>query len=271
MYTYNGDQNLNIGPWTADMLSPEFWAAISGIILALVCLGFLIAIVVWVVSIIARGGLIAGVQQIEDEGTTSFGQAWRVGVNRFWTLFGISFLAAIPFFILFLIGLVVFGLGIAAAVGFSDISEALSGTSILLAVGCCGGLCCLLIPLGIILDQIRTYAERAAILEGLDWIEAFKRGWQVIKENLGPTIILWLIFFAIGLVLAGVIIGGVIAVALPMVAIFAKSEPGLWMAAPLCCGGLLAMIAFALIGAIIETFTSATWTLAYRELTADNA
>ena len=56
-----------------------------------------------------------------------------------------------------------------------------------------------------------------------------------------------------------------------MVAIFANSEPGLWMVAPLCCGGLLAMIAFALIGAIIETFTSATWTLAYRELTADSA
>lgn len=268
MYTTNGDQNLNIGPWQADRMGPEFWAAISGIILGLVCLGLLIAIALWVVSVIARGGLIAGVRQIEDEGTTTFGRAWRVGVSRFWTLFGISFLTAIPLFILILIGVVVLGLGIATAAGFSDISEALSGTSILLALSCGAGLCCVLVPLGIVLDQIRTYAERAAILEGLGWIDAFKRGWQVIKENLGPTIILWLIFLAIGLVLAGVIIGGMVAVALPLVAIFAKTEPGPWLIAPLCCGGLLAMIAFSLIGAIIETFTSATWTLAYRELTA---
>jgi hypothetical protein len=39
------------------------------------------------------------------------------------------------------------------------------------------------------------------------------------------------------------------------------------MVAPICCGGLLAFIVLALIASIVETFTSATWTLAYRELT----
>ena len=36
--------------------------------------------------------------------------------------------------------------------------------------------------------------------------------------------------------------------------------------APICCGGLVVVIAAALITAIVQTFTSATWTLAYREM-----
>jgi hypothetical protein len=36
---------------------------------------------------------------------------------------------------------------------------------------------------------------------------------------------------------------------------------------PICGGGLIAVIAGALINSVVETFTSATWTLAYREMT----
>jgi hypothetical protein len=121
--------------------------------------------------------------------------------------------------------------------------------------------------LALVLDQIRTYAERAAVLEGMGWIDAFKRGWEVIKDNLGPTIVFWVIFFVIGMVLAVVVVSGVMVVALPIVAVFANADPGVWMIAPICCGGLVAFILFALLGAVVETFKSATWTLAYREFT----
>jgi hypothetical protein len=89
----------------------------------------------------------------------------------------------------------------------------------------------------------------------------------VLKENLGPTIVFWLIFLVIGFVLAAVVFGVMLAMFVPLVAVFASTDLGPWMVAPLCCGGVLAFIVAALIGAIIETFTSATWTLAYREMT----
>jgi hypothetical protein len=235
------------------------------------CLFLLIAIVVWVVSIIARGGLIAGVQQVEEEGTTSFGAAWRVGVQRFWTLFGIAFLAAIPAILLGLILATVLVLGIAAAGGFSEFSEAASAAGIVTAVLCSAVLCCGLIVVSIVLDQIRIYAERAAVLDGLGWIDAFKRGWQVIKDHLGPTVILWLLFLVIGFVVAAVVFGVMAVIALPFIAVLANVEPGAWMIAPACCGGLVALVVFGLIGAVVETFTSATWTLAYRELTGSGA
>lgn len=266
---YSGDngQSYDFGGWPGEVLGPGFWAAFGGIILALLCLGLLIAIALWVVSIIARGGLIAGVQQVEEEGDTTFGQAWRAGAGRFWTLLGIAFLAAIPFIILAMILAAVAVVGILVAMGASNGFESVALPGILTAIACGVGFCCVLVIVGIVVDQIRTYAERAAILEGLGWIDAFVRGWQVLKDNLGPTIILWLIFLALGFVLAMAIIAGGAAVALPLLAVTAAVEPGLWLIAPACCGGLAALIIFALIGAVIETFTSATWTLAYRELT----
>ena len=266
---YSGDngQGYDFGGWPGEILGPGFWVAFGGIILALLCLGLLIAIALWVVSIIARGGLIAGVQQVEEEGDTSFGRAWRAGASRFWTLLGIAFLAALPFLVLGLGLALVAAAGILVAMnssnGFSDPAPA----GILAAIACGTVFCCGLLILGIVLDQIRTYAERAAILEGLGWLDAFKRGWEVLKVHLGPTIILWLIFVAIGFVLVMATIAGVAAVALPLLAVTAAVEPGPWLIAPACCGGLVALIVFALVAAVIETFTSASWTLAYRELT----
>ena len=255
--------------WTFDRPFPELWAAISGLVLGLLCLGLIIVIALWVLSVIARGGLIAGVQQVEDEGSTTFGRAWRVGAKRFWTLFGISVLTAIPMFILIVVGVVALGAGIAASVGGFNVDEVLGGLSIAGTVLCGISLCCLLVPLALILDQIRTYAERAAIIDGLNWTDAFRRGWLVLKENLGPTIVFWLIFLAIGLLFAVVIVGGIMAVVAPIGIAFggANVEPGGSILVPLCFGGLLAAIVFALLNSIVTTFTSATWTLAYREFT----
>jgi len=197
-YTTNGGQGTDPSTWGGGSFGPEFWAPIAGVIAALVCLFLLIAIALWVVSLIARGGLIAGVMQVEEEGATSFGQAWRVGVSRFWTLFGIGVLTALPFIILALLLGLMFAMGIVFAIGASDFSDVLAGGGIIAAL-CCGGVfCCGMFILALVLDQIRTYAERAAVLEGMGWIDAFKRGWEVIKENLGPTIIYWIIFFVIG-------------------------------------------------------------------------
>jgi hypothetical protein len=249
--------------WYVADVSTPFW-----VILAIIaCVAILIGIALWVISVMARGGLIAGVQQVEDEGSTSFLKAWRVGVSRFWTLFGISILTALPILILVVLGIAVLILLITGTVGIFDTSEAAGITGIVASVLCCGAFCCGAILVGIVLDQIRVYAERAAILEGLGWIEAVKRSWEVLKNNLGPTILFWLIFLVVGLVFGAVIFGGLAVVITPLIALFASVEPGPWIAAPICLGGLLGVLVFGLIGSVLETFTSATWTLAYREFT----
>jgi hypothetical protein len=261
--------NWSIDRWGIQWPTQELVAGILGIIVAVACLAILVGIALWVISTISRGGLIAGVQQVEDEGQTTFRSAWRVGVHRFWTLFGIAFLAAIPIIILVIILVVALIAGIAGTGAAADAGGGTWAAVLTPTLLCGGALCCGAVLLGIVLAQIRIYAERAAILEGLGWIEAFKRGWEVLKDNLAPTIIFWLIFLVIGLVVGFVIVVVLAGVGLPFAAILASIDidVGPWLLAPLCCGGILFAIVAALLNSVANTFTSATWTLVYREMT----
>ena len=263
-YSGSGDE---WGRWFGHTYyGPDFTAGIIALIVGLGCLALIIGIAIWVVSVIARGGLIAGVQQVEEEGQTSFGKAWRAGARRFWSLFGISFLTAIPIIILVVAGIVALILWIVPVASTTNPSDAVVAMGILTPILCGGIFCCGLIIVSVILQQIRLYAERAAVMEELGWIEAFVRGWNVLKANLGATIVFWVIFLVIGIVLViavGIVLVGV---AVPFVAIGANIDPGPWLLVPICGGGLIAMIVGSLISAVVTTFTSATWTLAYREM-----
>lgn len=267
-YNFNGE---DMSRWN---MTPgrEWIPGIAAALIAVCCVAVLIGIVLWVASIMARGGLIAGVQQVEDEGSTAFRPAWRVGRQRFWTLFGIGVLAALP---ILLLALTLAGVGVVAAVtasqGGFDGSDALLGLGIGTVVLCGGAVCCGMVIVSIVLAQIQIYADRAAILEGLGWIDAFKRGWQVLKENLGPTALFWLIFFVIGMLIAGLVFGAMMVLFLPFAAVLSVGRTAEWVWLPMCCGGLLAALVFALVNSIVQTFTSTTWTLVYRRLTGSAA
>jgi hypothetical protein len=236
------------------------------LLVALACAGLIVGIAIWALSVIGRGALIGGVQQVEEEDSTDLSRAWRVGVNRFWTLLGISILTALPVFILAIVVVAAFVGPILTDVGISAGREGPTGI-FALSLLCGAPLCCIAIVAAIVLSQIRIYADRAAVLEGLGWIDAFQRGWHVLRENIAPTVVFWIIFFGIGLVFAAIVGGGLLILAVPFAAFVANTDPGPWVLAPIACGGGLIMIAGAIIGSVVETFTSATWTLAYREMT----
>jgi hypothetical protein len=264
--TSYGTSSSDWGWWGYTFYEPYIPPGIVAAIIGVACLAILVGIAIWVVSVIARGGLIAAVQQVEEEGQTGFGLAWRAGARRFWTLFGISILAAIPLIILVVAGIVIIILMFVGS-GFAfTTSDAAGVAGIVTSILCGGVFCCGMIIATIILQQIRIYAERAAILEDLGWIEAFSRGWNVLKANVGPTIVFWLIFFLLGIVFFITIAVVLAGTAFPFVALVGNIEPGPWVLAPAFCGGLILVIAGALINAIVQTFTSATWTLAYRDM-----
>jgi hypothetical protein len=263
-YSSGGDDWSNW--WGTTYQEPFIPPGVIAALCGLACLAILIGIALWVVSVIARGGLIAGVQQVEEQEHTSFGLAWRAGAHKFWTLFGIGILAAIPLILMVVAGVIALIVSmVGSGLAFTS-SDAAGLTGIAASILCGGVFCCGMVIASIVLQQIRIYAERAAILEDLGWIEAFVRGWNVLKANIGPTIVFWLIFFALGFAVFFVIAIVLGATALPFMALAVNIEPGAWMAVPICCGGLLFVIVAALISAIVQTFSSATWTLAYREM-----
>jgi hypothetical protein len=247
-------------------LPPNLGALLAGV----GCLAFIIVIVLWVLSVMARGGLIAGVGQIEDEGTTSLGSAWQVGRQRFWTLFGIGFLlVVVPAIVLGIIGLIG-ALGFAgsiAAAAAGNNQGGLAGGLIVGLVACACTFICGVVIVFAVLGQIRIYAERAAILEGMNWTAACGRGWQMLRAHFGPTLVLWLIFLVIGIALAAVIAAVLLPILLPITLAYNSSQAPNWLALPLIGAGLIGVLVGAVIGSVVQVFTSATWTLAYRELT----
>jgi len=262
------EQDIERWMYKPGMMAEELFAGIAAVVIGLCCLVIIVAILLWVVSVIARGGLIAAVQQVEESGETSFSRAWSAGARKFWTLFGLGFLAALPIILLVIAGVIFFALGIGAGVSLLDSSEWAGVSSILLVTVTCGGfLCCGMFLLTIVLEQIRIYGERAALLEDLGWIDAFKRGWQVLVENIGATLILWLIFFALGILIFGITFVIVMALTVPVLGLYAGSDPGWLLIGPLCVGGAIGTIIYAVIRSIIVAFTSSTWTLAFMELT----
>jgi len=221
----------------------EFAALAVGAIVTLVCVAIVVGLVLWVISTIARGGLIASVDSVESGQKSSFRQAWGAGWRRVWTLLGIGLLPAIPglvLFVLLLLGLGAYG-GIFALFGeeFAD-SVGAGGVGIAIAV-----VACIIVPIVLVLSILRNFAERACMLENLGVIDSYRRGWNVLMANLGQAILLFLLQIAIFIVLG--------------IFLFL---PGLLLV--LCC--FLWPLLLVVQGAI-SAFVSALWTLAWRTWT----
>ncbi|MFN2222016.1 MAG: hypothetical protein PVH65_02190 [Chloroflexota bacterium] len=218
---------------------------IVGIGLAVLCVVVVIAIVIWVVSTVARGGLIASVDDIESGQKSSFRQAWSAGWEKVWTLLGIGILPAIPTFILGLVsllGALSYG-GLLALLG-EDFEEVAIAVGASLGTGLLIVFCCIA-PVGIVLSILRNFAERACMLEGHGVVDSYRRGANVLMANLGEALVLILIQVGLFIVL-GILL----------------FLPGLL--ALLCC--ILWPLLLALQG-FTEAFQSALWTLAWRTWT----
>jgi hypothetical protein len=201
-----------------------------------------IAVAVWVVSIIARGGLIAGADTVDAGGSSSFAQAWNAGWRKGWRLLGIGVLPAIPALILVVVAIVsaVAYTGAARVVGPQFGIPNLGAIGIVVAA-----VSCLLVPIAVVLGLLQTFANRACMLEDLGVFGSYRRGVEVLFQNFGPAVVLFLIQIAIGIVIA--IVGFL---------------PGILLA--LCCVLWPLLILFQ--GAVSAYF-STMWTLAWRRWT----
>jgi hypothetical protein len=207
-------------------------------------LALTVGLALWVVSTIARGGLIAGASTIDAGAASSFSQAWSAGWRRGWTLLGIGILPAIPGVILLVMGLGTAGM-LAGVYGYGLTGEGiapllLSGPAVILAA-----LACILLPLALLLSLLQTLANRACILEDLGVFASYRRGIAVLLENIGPALVLFLIQIAIGIAVG-------IAMFIPGILIL------------LCC---VLWPLLLLINGAKTAYFSTLWTLAWRQWT----
>ncbi len=211
----------------------------AGIIVLLVLLIFLIALVFWVLGTIARGGMISAVDDLEESRSTDFMSAFQAGWERGWALLGIGLIPAIPALILlfFSVATLLAASGLDWNQGSRLLGEGWKAITPLLA------LACVLVPVAVVLSLLRTFANRACMLEGTGVLASYQRGFKVLGENLGSAVIIFLLQVAIS-----------IAVGVMMLI------PGLLAA--VCC---LLWPILVLVQAAVVSFVSVLWTLAWRE------
>jgi len=253
------------------------------LLLGLCCFFLIIGLVIWLLSLIAKGGLITAVSQIDNGEQVTLGEAFRAGMARIWSLIGMHLLLYLPFILIVSAAIAVTvtlfaGTGITAA-SWTDEPSAV-GDTLVATFGifflCFCVLLCGLILLAFLLQFINAFAYRGIMLRGMGAVASLSHGWQVFRANLGEVLLLSILFFVISLgfgILVGIVLLPLsLVLIVPMLSMASSgSSPGpaeiLFLFSGFLCIGVLG----AALASILTTWQSAAFTLAYEEWTGKSS
>ena len=227
-------------------------ALLVGIAILVILLIIILAIFL---GTIGRIGMIRGtVQADQGEARLSFGELFRGSLPYFWRVFLLNLLV---------------GLAFAIIVIFFTIILAVS----IIGIPCLIPFFCLLAPIAVAVGVVVEQASIAIVVENLDILNGLRRGWDVVRQNLG-AIIAMAVILIVGGMIAGWIIG------LPVIAILAPALIGAFSGAQRVMQGGLVLaglclvfyipVAIVLYG-ILQGYIRSAWTLTYLRLTRPQA
>lgn len=270
--SFNGGNMAGVEQW----MTPGRMAALTGGLIAFSCVAFIVGILLWLVSLSARGGLIGAVAQLEQGKTTpTFRSAFGLGWKKVWRLAGMTIvLFAVPTILVIMLMVGFFGLAGGAAYvasGMENPSAIGAGIGGLALVFVC--LMCLLVPFFIALSLIYPFAFRGIILRDLGAMDGIRHGWQTLKQHLGEIILLSLAFFLINIIIiivaAAILAPIALVVGVPLIAL-SGTDATVLTGILAALGVVVGLVVFALISAIATSWQSSTFTLAYLEWTGKN-
>ena len=246
-------------------------------LVTLLCVGGLILFfVLLVLNIISYTALSRGAWQA-DEGARrlTFGELWQAGVQNFWRVAGLLLLETL-FWVVLVIALI--APEVQGAVGAAGLlapdsgfgPEAGVGFGILTLLAVC--LCCLLIPVFLVVDAFVWQAVAAIVNDRLTFSDAIGRTWDLFRKNFGQMILMALILVAlrllIGLVLG--LLGLIIAIPLGVTA-YALNQAFSGGGESILIASLILLPFSLLFNGIVTAYVGTVWTLVYRRLTGRQA
>lgn len=254
----------------------RIFALIGPVIGALICLGLILGIVMWLIRLVAQAGLISSVARLDRGETSSLGQSLSAGMSRLWSFLGLNILVYLPFWIIgaifFGIGIFAFGAAVASALagaGGEDLG-AMAGGFALLGI-CVLALACLLIPLYALASVVYAFAQRGIVLQDMGVTQSIGHAWRFIRENVGDILLL-IIFLIVISVIYGALVSvvliplGFLALGPAMLDLIAGVQLQAIDVAFAIGGAIILGIVGALLNAVFIAFRSAAVTLAYQDL-----
>ncbi len=223
--------------------------------IGLFCVSLFIGLLFLALGVIGQGGLIAGYIQADEGAKVTLGEAFSLGLQHFWRLLGIRV-------VFWVAGLVI---GFTLLLGLAGIGIVTLGIGLI----CLIPLLCLLIPILLAVDGYVALTMVAAVDDDQPVLEAFGRSWAVVKENLGPALVMALI-----LIIGGGIVNAIVFI--PFAAVVFPALTGVLVGSDTAVASGIAISALCLVAAIpvailvngvVTTFITGSWTLTYRRLT----
>ena len=221
--------------------------ALIGAIVLLVLVGLVVFVLFLIMYIISQGGLIHCVSRIESGEKPTLRDGWNAGIANFWRILGIAIIMLIFFFATavvtvgpFVVLLIVYKiLGLLSAI--------------------------ILIPLFMVLFiaimLVNLYAYRVCIIEGKRVFDSITGGWEMLKSNLGKTLIVALIgigstiVYVIGFLIVGLFL------ALPFIVLGAIN-----LFLGIALGVIVGLIYIAVVSGAWGAYIDSLWTLAFMEM-----
>jgi hypothetical protein len=227
----------------------------------------IIGIVWWILSVAARGGLVFAVNEIEEGRPMKLGPAWNAGFARFWSIFGLSLLLALPILVLVLVMMLL----IFVPVLLPLVRGSQPGAAVLAPI--CGTLVIgvpLLLVLSIVLGLLRELALRYVMLSGHGAFAAIGESWRAFRGRFKDTSLMWLISLglnlAAGFALAIPLVILTLLVVIPAVIAGIAGQWAAFAAVLVVAVLVVSVISFAFT-AVWGTFSSALWTVFFRRFT----
>jgi membrane-anchored glycerophosphoryl diester phosphodiesterase (GDPDase) len=223
-----------------------------GLVILLVIILIILILLFAFLGTIGKIGLIKGTYKAEQGADhLIFGELFSESVPYFGRVFGLGLLlvlvSLIIFIPIFLIGILTAGIGFA----------------------CLLPLICILIPALIVVGIIIEQANNAMVLEELGIKDGVRRGWEVVRSNLGPVILMAVILGVISIVIGLIVAIPILIVVIP--AVFAYAAGNAQSNTPLIVMGvcICLYLPFAIVlQGILTAYIQSAWTLTYMRLTS---
>ncbi|MFW5940992.1 MAG: hypothetical protein ACOCXI_04275 [Chloroflexota bacterium] len=252
----------------------RFFAAMAPLALGLICVAFLMAIILWLVRLVAQAGLISAADRLDEGEHVSFGDAFSTGVSHLLSMVGLNVVIHLPLWIIggfSLIGVLAAIVPVARTVTPEGVpSPDTAGIGLIAAIiGFCTA-CCIFLLVVLLVSVIYPFAQRGLVLGNLGVVESIFHGWRVVRDNIGDVILLIIIFlvlgFVFGLVVSLVMIPlGFLALGPTMLGMMSGRAVDAGDIVLLVGSGLVLGLISALINAVYVAYRSVTVTLAYQE------
>jgi hypothetical protein len=224
------------------------WVLIFAVILVFILIGV-------VLGTVGHIGIIRGTSQADDGvGSLAFGALFSESFRYFWRIFLLNLLVGLAMFAAVILFFVVFVVGTAATLG--------------LALLCLVPLACLFIPASWVVDLLIQQSTISIVVEDLGIMAGLARGWDVIKRNIGPMIVVALILFVGGGIVGLLLALPVAFTLIPALITLAFSPNSLGTG--LIISGLVFLVYlpfWLVLAGAVRSYTGATWTLTFRRLT----